>query len=70
MSRPYLRWWSIAGAIYVVHAIKRVQGMRLIGPAWKDKKRLAAALQPSAHRRREPALETERSVVVESHDGT
>jgi SAM-dependent methyltransferase len=61
------RWWSIAGAVYIVHAVKRVQGMRLIGPPWKDKKRLAAALQPSAHHRREPALETERSVAVESH---
>ena len=55
------RWWSYGGAIYLVHAVKRVQGMRLVGPAWKDRKRLATALQPSLNRSREPALEAERS---------
>lgn len=47
------RWWPFCGAVYMVHAIKRVQGMRLIGPAWKEKKRAAAALQPSVNRTRE-----------------
>ncbi|MGI9026099.1 MAG: class I SAM-dependent methyltransferase [Burkholderiaceae bacterium] len=47
------RWWPFCGAVYMVHAIKRVQGMRLIGPAWKDRKRAAAALQPSVNRTRE-----------------
>lgn len=47
------RWWPFCGAVYMVHAIKRVQGMRLIGPAWKDKKRAAPALQPSVNRSRE-----------------
>ena len=27
-------WWPFLGAVYVVQAIKRVKGMRLIGPAW------------------------------------
>lgn len=44
------RWWPVCGAVYLVHAIKRVQGLRLIGPAWKDRKRPAAQLQPSVHR--------------------
>lgn len=44
------RWWSYCGAIYMVHAIKRVQGMRLIGPAWKERKRAPAVLQPSVNR--------------------
>jgi SAM-dependent methyltransferase len=61
MERAGERWWSYGGAIYIVHAIKRVQGMRLIGPSWKDKKRLAAALQPTVNRSREPVLEVERS---------
>ncbi len=47
------RWWPFCGAIYMVHAIKRVQGMRLIGPAWKDRKRATAVLQPSVNRSRE-----------------
>ncbi len=29
------RWWPIFGAAYCVVAVKRVRGMRLIGPAWK-----------------------------------
>ncbi|WP_397473508.1 class I SAM-dependent methyltransferase [Pusillimonas sp.] len=32
------RWWPVCGAVYVVSAVKRVAGVRLIGPAWKDKK--------------------------------
>ena len=44
------RWWSFCGAIYMVHAVKRVQGMRLIGPAWKERKRVPAALQPTVNR--------------------
>lgn len=29
------RWWPILGAAYFVVAVKRVRGMRLMGPAWK-----------------------------------
>ena len=29
------RWWPICGAVYMVSAVKRVRGMRLVGPAWK-----------------------------------
>lgn len=32
------RWWPVLGAVYVVQAIKRVKGMRLIGPSWKTRK--------------------------------
>ncbi len=47
------RWWPFCGAVYMVHAIKRVQGIRLIGPAWKERKRPSAALRPSVNRSRE-----------------
>ncbi len=30
------RWWPICGAVYFVEAVKRVAGMRLIGPAWRQ----------------------------------
>ncbi|MBC7514435.1 MAG: class I SAM-dependent methyltransferase [Herminiimonas sp.] len=28
------RWWPYLGAVYMMHAIKRVKGMRLVGPVW------------------------------------
>ena len=35
MDRAGPRWWPIMGAAYFVVAVKRVRGMRLLGPAWK-----------------------------------
>ncbi len=29
------RWWPIFGAAYMVVAVKRVKGVRMLGPAWK-----------------------------------
>lgn len=34
MEKAGERWWPYLGAVYVVQAIKRVKGMRLIGPVW------------------------------------
>lgn len=34
MERAGDRWWPYLGAVYIVQAIKRIRGMRLIGPAW------------------------------------
>ena len=31
------RWWGVSGGVYMLEAIKRVQGMRIITPAWSDK---------------------------------
>lgn len=33
------RWWPVCGAVYVVSAVKRVAGMRLIKPGWKPASR-------------------------------
>jgi SAM-dependent methyltransferase len=41
------RWWGIAGGVYMLQAIKRVQGMRLITPNWRNKKDLAHGLAPA-----------------------
>lgn len=30
------RWWPMGGGVYFLQAVKRVHGMRLIMPAWKD----------------------------------
>nr|WP_218940782.1 class I SAM-dependent methyltransferase [Allopusillimonas soli] len=35
MDKAGDRWWPVCGAVYVVSAIKRVAGMRLVGPNWK-----------------------------------
>ncbi len=44
------RWWPIAGAVYVVQAVKRVHGMRLITPVWRERKARAKALAPAVQR--------------------
>ncbi|EXI76407.1 MAG TPA: class I SAM-dependent methyltransferase [Candidatus Accumulibacter phosphatis] len=38
------RWWSFAGGVYLLRAIKRVHGMRLILPSWKRQRSAAKAL--------------------------
>jgi SAM-dependent methyltransferase len=38
------RWWPFAGGVYVMQAIKRVHGMRMITPAWRDRQARAQAL--------------------------
>lgn len=30
------RWWPVCGGVYVVSAVKRVPGMRLMTPGWKS----------------------------------
>ncbi|WP_114810401.1 class I SAM-dependent methyltransferase [Paraburkholderia kururiensis] len=42
------RWWPIFGAVYMVTAIKRVRGMRLVGPVKVKKPVLAPGLAPAA----------------------
>jgi SAM-dependent methyltransferase len=41
------RWWPVLGSVYLVTAIKRVRGMRLVGPAWKRHNGLRPALAPA-----------------------
>ena len=38
------RWWSFAGGVYLLRAVKRVRGMHLILPQWKQQKAAAKAL--------------------------
>lgn len=44
------RWWGFAGSIYMIRAIKRVHGMRLILPNWRTQKLGAEALNPIARK--------------------
>lgn len=45
------RWWGFAGGVYVLRAIKRVRGMRLIEPKWRRTALPARALHPVAEKR-------------------
>jgi len=45
------RAWPILGGVYCVVATKRVPGMRLMGPAWRQRAPATAAAAPLAHRR-------------------
>jgi SAM-dependent methyltransferase len=53
MDRAGPRWWPYLGAVYMVQAIKRVKGMRLIGPAWTRKRAAAPVAVPATNKRRE-----------------
>lgn len=43
MERAGDRWWPIFGAVYFVVAVKRVRGMTLLSPGWKNTRAVAAA---------------------------
>ena len=48
------RWWGVAGGVYMLDAVKRVQGMRLIAPNWsgaraKERKFAGAVNRTSPH---------------------
>jgi SAM-dependent methyltransferase len=38
------RWWPYGGAVYIIQAVKRVPGMRLIQPSWRERMAQARAL--------------------------
>lgn len=44
------RWWPICGGVYVVRAVKRNVGMRLVVPHWRDKRAAKKALAPVTQR--------------------
>ena len=53
------RWWALGGGVYLIHAVKRVHGMRLITPKWEGKWRARPAWAQStrtSHRRADPPL--------------
>lgn len=39
------RWWKFSGAVYLIRAVKRVNGIRLITPPWRRKTLRAKALR-------------------------
>jgi SAM-dependent methyltransferase len=51
MEKAGDRWWPIAGGVYVVRAIKRTVGMRLVMPSWRSQAAPVKALSPVTQRR-------------------
>jgi hypothetical protein len=46
------RWWHFAGGVYMLQAVKRVRGMRLIMPDWRAQVRPKKAMAPVSRRNR------------------
>jgi len=42
------RWWPVCGAVYVISAVHRVAGMRLMAPGWKTREVRRASRQAAA----------------------
>jgi SAM-dependent methyltransferase len=53
------RWWPIFGATYMITAVKRVRGMRMVGPKWAKKPALAPGLAPVATPHSRSSIERE-----------
>ena len=48
------RWWGFAGGVYLLRAVKRVHGMRLIMPAWNARAAARKALSTVAQKETHP----------------
>jgi hypothetical protein len=61
MDRTGDRWWPVLGAVYMLVAVKRVRGMRLVGLARRERNPTKAAPAVVAnqhqhqHQHRDPA---------------
>ena len=49
------RWWAVGGAVYMLQAIKRVRGMRLLTPAWLEERAAREKALVAAKRERHEA---------------
>ena len=50
MDKAGARWWPVTGGAYVVRAVKRVHGMRIVTPAWRQERARRRALAPVSQR--------------------
>lgn len=60
MDRVGSHWWPVLGAAYVIEAVKRVRGMRMVMPGRRESARIGAA----------PAAVTGRAGVAHRADGS
>jgi SAM-dependent methyltransferase len=61
------RWWPVLGSLYLLTAIKRVRGMRLVGAIKKRKPERKVVLAPAASRTLLRTGESETVVVTGDH---
>ena len=61
MEKAGDRWWPIGGGVYFLHVVKRVRGMRMILPRWREQlaRRRNLAVVPKAQTNEEPAAARE-----------
>lgn len=59
MDAAGARWWPIFGAAYFLVAVKRVRGVRLLGPAWKTAAASPRKSVSVANRAQDNGFETE-----------
>ncbi len=64
MERAGDRWWPVFGAVYLLTAVKRVRGMRLVGTVWKHNEERARRLTPVATTRVALTTPAARSAIV------
>ncbi|HEY8249508.1 MAG TPA: methyltransferase domain-containing protein [Burkholderiales bacterium] len=50
MEKAGARWWPVTGGVYVVRAVKRVHGMRIVTPAWRRERARRRQLAPVSQR--------------------
>ena len=62
------RWWPYGGATYIIHAIKRVHGMRLILPSWRERVAKARAIALAGQGAPQPVPHSPHQVMTR-HDG-
>jgi SAM-dependent methyltransferase len=58
MEKAGDRWWPVFGSVYLLTAVKRVRGMRVIGPVRKRKEERRVALAPATTPRTPVAFTT------------
>ena len=44
------RWWRFSGGVYFLNAVKRVHGMRVIKPEWKEVRARSKSMAPVAQK--------------------
>jgi SAM-dependent methyltransferase len=52
------RWWPVAGGVYMLEAVKRVQAMRVVQPQWSDRRKAKLQVAQVARRDLPGGLQT------------
>jgi hypothetical protein len=52
MEKAGDRWWPVFGSVYLLQAVKRVRGMRVVGKAWKARAKTQSSPAVATHTQR------------------